>query len=155
MYKKKKIYFILIQSLSYFKKKTFYGKVNNGLSVQKRLIYKLTQDPNVKSTTSTKKYTKNCPGSLLEEPNLNECEMSVVCLPPTPLKPEETQGGVSSQILPLNRFSSDSSLARSNPPPAYKDPPHPTKSKPIAEVSPFSSKKVIFINVSTKNLLCL
>lgn len=68
--------------------------------------------------------------------------MSVVCLPPTPLKPDASQGGVSSQILPLNRFSSDSSLARSNPPPAYKEPPPPTKSKPIAEVSPFSSKKV-------------
>jgi len=70
--------------------------------------------------------------------------MSVVCLPPTPLKPEESQGWVSNQILPLNRFSSDSTLARSNPPPAYKEPPPPTKSKPIAEVSPFSSKKVTF-----------
>jgi hypothetical protein len=86
--------------------------------------------------------------------DLNESDMSVVGLPPTPLKPEERPGskGVSSQILPLHRLSSESSLPRpavSNRnssggggggsttgassvaagPPAYKEPPKP---KPVA-----------------------
>ena len=91
----------------------------------------------IQTTTTTKKFTKD--GESAVEV-LNESEMSaVVCLPPTPLKPAaEPTGGCSSQILPLHRFSSETSLPR-EPPPAYKEPPRP---KPVAEVSPFSSKKV-------------
>ena len=54
------------------------------------------QNPNVKTTSTTRKFTRE-EGS----GDLNESEMSVVCLPPTPLKP--IQGEVSSQILPLHR----------------------------------------------------
>lgn len=116
--------------------------------------------PNIKPTSATRKYTKECSyeeeeeervGREGEEGDLNEEEMSVVCLPPTPLKPEDNQNGaqsgVSSQILPLNRFSSESSLPRSGVPPAYKEPPRP---KPVAEVSPFSTKKVKYFILQTK-----
>jgi hypothetical protein len=83
--------------------------------------------------------------------------MSVVGLPPTPLKPPAAHNnGVSSQILPLHRLSSESVLpprsASGPPPPAYKEPPRPkvttsseallSKHKPVAEVSPFSSAQV-------------
>jgi ABC-type Na+ efflux pump permease subunit len=96
--------------------------------------------------------------------DLNESDLSVVGLPPTPLKPEERPAkGVSSQILPLHRLSSESTLLRSAaassaatsapvPPPAYKEPPKPkptltggggeSKHKPVAEVSPFSNVQV-------------
>jgi len=103
-----------------------------------------------------------------EAEDLNESDMSVVGLPPTPLKPEERpaahNSGVSSQILPLHRLSSESFLpprsiattsAPMPPPPAYKEPPKPkpmttltggdallSRLKPVAEVSPFSSAQV-------------
>ena len=88
---------------------------------------------------------------------LDESQLSVVALPPTPLKlssagdtkdscrsvsespPEDS---VSSQILPLHRLS-----ASSLPPPSQAA--HSalaqqvlTRNKPIAEVSPFSNNKV-------------
>jgi hypothetical protein len=85
--------------------------------------------------------------------------MSVVGLPPTPLKPPAAHNnGVSSQILPLHRLSSETVLpprsasGAAMPPPAYKEPPRPktttsseallSKHKPVAEVSPFSSAQV-------------
>ena len=122
---------------------------------------------NIKPTNEAKKFTKDgsgCMGSSGGAINatasggddqlcLNESEMSVVCLPATPAKPNPSGGvtggggeslhgsGVSSQILPLHRFNSDTSLSRQQalPPPVYKEPPRP---KPVAEVSPFSTKKV-------------
>jgi len=98
-------------------------------------------DPKIKRTQSTKKYMKPCSPGFTEETiigntDLNESELSMVALPPTPLKPKEKSPqteGVSSQILPLSRLSTGSL-----PHPTYKQSP---KQKPIAEVSPFSNKQ--------------
>ena len=64
-------------------------------------------------------------------PALDESELSVVALPPTPLK---TDHSTSSQILPLARLSS-STLPR----PSTLAQQVLTRNKPVAEVSPFSN----------------
>ena len=118
-----------------------YSKTNKTNSLMRILRPNNPNNPNIKHTNTTKKFTKDGGGGFSEDCCLNESEMSVVCLPPTPAKPNQDggqqNGGVSSQILPMHRFSSESSLARA--PPVYKEPPRP---KPVAEVSPFSTKKV-------------
>jgi len=121
-------------------------------------------DPKIKRTQSTKKYMKPSSPAFTEETckqlnpfrkhengdkssnivigntDLNESELSMVALPPTPLKPKEKSpqiDGVSSQILPLSRLSSSSLPAPAN------------KQKPIAEVSPFSNKQNVPVALST------
>jgi hypothetical protein len=117
-----------------------------------------------------------------QEDLLNESDMSVVGLPPTPLKPEELKPGskgVSSQILPLHRLSSESTLPRSiganrnsggggsavggtslsipPVPPAYKEPPKP---KPVAMtgsdvVPPALQKPVAEVSPFSSAEVCL
>ena len=93
-----------------------------------------------------------------DQETLDESQLSVVALPPTPLKPSSLTGdtkdasksatesppedSVSSQILPLHRLS-----ASSLPPPSQAQ--HSAlaqqvlnRNKPVAEVSPFSNNKV-------------
>ena len=65
-----------------------------------------------------------------EKAALDESELSVVALPPTPLKTDTT---TSSQILPLARLSS-STLPRPSLAQQVL-----TRNKPVAEVSPFSN----------------
>ena len=90
---------------------------------------------------------------------LDESQLSVVALPPTPLKtvnddtntspssssPEEV---VSSQILPLHRLSGSTlphvNKSSSNNPSSVQN-----KSKPVAEVSPFSNNQEQDANVTT------
>ena len=94
-----------------------------------------------------------------DQETLDESQLSVVALPPTPLKPSSAgdikdsaksttdsplEDSVSSQILPLHRLS-----ASSLPPPAPAQAAHSalaqqvlTRNKPVAEVSPFSNNKV-------------
>ena len=93
---------------------------------------------------------------------LDESQLSVVALPPTPLKtvkddtntspssssPEEV---VSSQILPLHRLSGSTlphvNKSSSNNPSSVQN-----KSKPVAEVSPFSNNQEQDANVTTTAL---
>ena len=94
-----------------------------------------------------------------DQETLDESQLSVVALPPTPLKSSSSSAGdtkdalkvatesppedsVSSQILPLHRLS-----ASSLPPPSQAA--HSAlaqqvlnRNKPVAEVSPFSNNKV-------------
>ena len=92
-----------------------------------------------------------------DQETLDESQLSVVALPPTPLKPSSAddakdasksatesppEDSVSSQILPLHRLS-----ASSLPPPSQAQ--HSAlaqqvlnRNKPVAEVSPFSNNKV-------------
>lgn len=94
-----------------------------------------------------------------DQETLDESQLSVVALPPTPLKPSaagdtkdsaksasETplEDSVSSQILPLHRLSA-SSLPTSVPAQAAHSALAQqvlTRNKPVAEVSPFSNNKV-------------
>ena len=95
-----------------------------------------------------------------DQETLDESQLSVVALPPTPLKPSSSgdtknssksssesplEDSVSTQILPLHRLSA-SSLP---PPAAVTQAAHSTlaqqvltRNKPVAEVSPFSNNKV-------------
>jgi hypothetical protein len=128
----------------------------------------------IRPSATAKSYTKqiSCESTTAvaavtaETEDLNESDMSVVGLPPTPLKPPAAHNnGVSSQILPLHRLSSETVLPPRSasgvamlppPPPAYKEPPRPktttsseallSKHKPVAEVSPFSSAQVCLVS---------
>ena len=74
-----------------------------------------------------------------EKTALEESELSVVALPPTPLKTEKTDPTTSSQILPLARLSS-STLPRPTATTSHSSLAQQvlTRNKPVAEVSPFS-----------------
>ena len=74
-----------------------------------------------------------------EKAALDESELSVVALPPTPLKTEKTDSSTSSQILPLARLSS-STLPRAATTTSHSSLAQQvlTRNKPVAEVSPFS-----------------
>ena len=74
-------------------------------------------------------------------PPLDESQLSVVALPPTPLKPENSEE-VSSQILPLHRLSGSSLPNTSRISNTSLQLTSQIRQKPIAEVSPFSNFKV-------------
>jgi len=114
-------------------------------------------NPKIKRTSSTKKFLKPSSTEMSPDvqasdnaeqprfhPPLDESQLSVVALPPTPLKPENADEGVSSQILPLHRLSGSSlpnTSKISNT--SFPNVTHQTliRQKPIAEVSPFSNFK--------------
>jgi len=114
-------------------------------------------NPKIKRTSSTKKFLKPSSTEISSDlqasdnaehktfhPPLDESQLSVVALPPTPLKPETTEEGVSSQILPLHRLSGSSlpNTSRiSNTSLQQSAQQTMIRQKPIAEVSPFSNFK--------------
>jgi len=110
-------------------------------------------NPKIKRTSSTKKFLKpsgtefstNLQVSDSSEhktfhPPLDESQLSVVALPPTPLKPENSEE-VSSQILPLHRLSGSSLPNTSRISNTSLQLTSQIRQKPIAEVSPFSNFK--------------
>lgn len=114
-------------------------------------------NPKIKRTSSTKKFLKPSSTEMSPDlqasdnaehksfhPPLDESQLSVVALPPTPLKPESTEEGVSSQILPLHRLSGSSlpnTSKISNTSLSHPAQQTLNRQKPIAEVSPFSNFK--------------
>ena len=96
----------------------------------------------IKPTNNTKKFLKpsspNFPNDSQATPLDEDTMGQVVGLPPTPLKPQDSSpvtetGRVSSQILPLSRLSATSLPQTTN---------SLQRQRPIAEVSPFTNRKV-------------
>lgn len=96
-----------------------------------------------------------------DQETLDESQLSVVALPPTPLKPSAAgdtrdacksasesppEDSVSSQILPLHRLSASSLPAPSQAAHSALAQQVLTRNKPVAEVSPFSNNKVSHSN---------
>lgn len=117
----------------------------------------LSQDSQIKHTKNTRTFRKPCPDSVSTKPNcigpmpmpgndtilegeitiINESDMSVVALPPTPQKSTNSfassREGISTQILPLSRLS----LSSNSSPPSSNNEDSPSN-RPVAQVQPFS-----------------